>query len=119
VIAFLLHFWLSIGVFIVMGAAVIVYAQRPPRTLTYQLSADGLRIDQRLFSYQNFRSFSVMRDIDWHSIELDPTQRFMPRLTVLFDENDIDSIVSHLLQHLPRADRQMDLIERVTRFLRF
>lgn len=117
--AFLLHFWLSIGVFIAMGLAIIVYGMRPPRTLTYELSADGMHIDGRLFPYKNFHSFSVVRDIAWHAIDLEPTQRFMPRLSVLFNDEDFEPIVSHLLQHLPRTDRQPDVIERVTRYLRF
>ena len=117
--AYLLKSWLSIILFIIMGIAVIVYAQRPPRTLTYDLSADGLTIDGKLYPYSTFRSFSVLRDVAWHSIDLEPTQRFMPRMSVLFSDNDFDSIVNHMLDHLPRVDRDLDMVERVTRFLRF
>jgi hypothetical protein len=115
----LLHFWFSIGVFIAMGAAVIVYASRPPRTLTYDLSGDGLHIDGKLFPFHTFRSFSVLRDVSWHTIDLEPTQRFMPRLSVLFNDNDLESIASHLMAYLPRVDRELDMIERLTRYLRF
>ena len=117
--AFFLHAWLSIVLFIVMGVTVIVFAQRPPRTLTYRLSAAGLMIDEKLYEYHLFRSFSVLRDVAWHSIDLEPTQRFMPRMSVLFNDADFDPIVSHLTEHLPRIEREPDLIERATRYLRF
>jgi hypothetical protein len=118
-LAYILKSWFSIALFIVMGTAVIVYAKRPPRVLTYELSNDGLTIDGKLFPFKTFRSFSVVPDVTWHSIDLEPTQRFMPRMSVLFDETDFDAIVNHLLERLPRIDRNPDFVERITRFLRF
>jgi hypothetical protein len=111
--------WLSIAVFLVMAAAVVVYAHKPPRILLYQLDANGIVIEGKSYAYSQFRSFGVLPDLSWHTIDLEPTQRFMPRLTIIFDEEDFDSIVDHLSFHLPRVDRQPDLVERLTRFTRF
>ena len=119
ILAVIFKFWLSIGVFLAMGAAIAVYAHKPPRVLTYGLDADGVSIEGKAYPYKNFRSFGVISDADWHTIDLEPTQRFMPRLTVLFGDDDFDTIVDHLSLHLPRFDRQPDLIERATRYLRF
>ena len=119
IVAVIFKFWLSIGVFIAMGAAIAVYAQKPPRVLTYELDSHNVTIEGKAYPYKNFRSFGVISDIEWHTIDLEPTQRFMPRLTVLFSDEDFDSIVDHLSIHLPRADRQPDVIERLTRYLRF
>jgi hypothetical protein len=118
-IAVIFKVWLSIGVFIAMGAAIAVYAHKPPRVLTYQLDSDGITIEEKLYPYENFRSFGVLSDIEWHTIDLEPTQRFMPRLTVLFGDEDFDEIVAHLERHLPRVDRDPDLVERLSRYLRF
>lgn len=111
--------WLSIAVFLVMAAAVVVYAHKPPRTLLYQLDSAGVTIEGKFYPYEQFRSFAVLQDIEWHAIDLEPTQRFMPRLTVIFDTDDLEGIVDHLSLHLPRADRQPDVVERLTRYLRF
>lgn len=111
--------WLSIAVFVVMAAAVVVYAHKPPRVLLYQLDAKGILIEGKAYAYSQFRSFGVLPDLSWHTIDLEPTQRFMPRLTIIFDDEDFDSIVDHLSFHLPRVDRQPDLVERLTRFTRF
>ena len=118
-VAYFTRQWLSIVVFVVMAIAVIVYAKKPPRTLTYELSANGIAIDGHDYPFGQFRSFAVMPDLSWHAIDLEPTQRFMPRLTVLFESDDLDAVVGHMSQYLPRVDRQPDAIERLTRYLRF
>jgi len=114
-----LQLWLEIGVFIVMGAAVVVYARKPPRTLLYELSSTGITIDGKPYPFSEFRSFSVVADEEWHSIDLEPTKRFSPRLVLLFDSSNFDEIVGHLELHLPREDREADVIERITRYVRF
>lgn len=119
VVAVVTQQWLSIAVLMVMAAAVAVYAHKPPRVLLYQLDESGVTIEARHYPYEQFRSFAVLQDEAWHAIDLEPTQRFMPRLTVIFDSEDLQGIVDHLSIHLPRADRQPDLVERLTRYLRF
>ena len=118
-LAIMLHLWLEIGVFLVMGIAVVVYARKPPRTLTYELSDEGVHIDGKILPYTGFRSFGVIPDESWHSIDLEPTKRFNPRTVLLFDSPDFEQIVGHLEVHLPREDRELDIVERITRFVRF
>lgn len=119
VVAYIFKLWLSIGVFIAMGMAIAVYAHRPPRVLTYELDGSGVTIEGKHYPWSNFRSFGVMSDVEWHAIDLEPTQRLMPRLTMLFSDEDYDEIVEHLLLHLPQVDHTPDFIERLSRYLRF
>ena len=114
-----LHFWLEIAVFVAMGIAVVVYARKPPRTLLYELSDQGISIDGKLLPFSSFRSFGVIPDEEWHSIDLEPTKRFNPRTVLLFNPEDLEQIVGHLELHLPREDRELDVIERITRYVRF
>jgi hypothetical protein len=118
-LAVVLHYWTSIALFGVMAVAVVIYANKPPRTMTYELSPDGLKIDDKDYHYKEFRSFGVLPDVDWHSIDLEPAKRFSPRITVLFGDDDLKTIVGHLELHLPRVDRKPDLVEQATRYLRF
>ena len=118
-LAIILKLWLEIGVFILMGIAIIVYARKPPRTLLYELSTEGLHVDGRLYPFSYFRSFSVVADTEWHSIDLEPVKRLSPRVVVLFDTEDFDDIIGHLELHLPREDREPDMIERISRYVRF
>jgi len=115
----LLRLWLEAGLFVVMGVAVIVYAKKPPRTLTYELTPKGITIEGKQYLFSEFRSFGVLKDEDWHTIDLEPMKRLAPRLSILFDPDDFDSVVGHLELHLPRADRDPDPIEKLSRYLRF
>lgn len=118
-IAAWLRLWLEVGVFLVMGAAVFVYASKPPRTLLYELSGEGVHIDDKLYPFSELRSFSVIEDPEWHSIDLEPAKRFSPRVVLLFDPKHYDEIIGHLERHLPREDRELDFIEKFTRKVRF
>ena len=114
-----LRSWLSIGLFVAMTTAIVVYARKPPRVLLYELSPKGVTIEGKQYAFSDLRSFGVLRDAEWHMIDLEPTHRLMPRLTLLFDDDDYEEIVGHLELHLPRVDRELDTIERLTRYLRF
>ena len=111
--------WLSIGVFAAMGLALGVYAGKSPRVLSYRLDEKGLTIGDKFHPYDRFRSFGVIEDVAWHSIDLEPTQRFMPRLSIMFDSQHFDQIVEILTRQLPRQDRQPDWAERLSRRLKF
>ena len=119
VVAVLTREWLAIAVFVCMFLAVVVYGSRQPRTLNYVIDQDGINIEGKSYAFSTFRSFSVVQDVAWHVIDLEPTQRFMPRLTLLLDNDHVDEIVGRLESQLPRLDRKPDAIERAARFLRF
>jgi len=114
-----LRVWPVLGMFAVMGVAIGVYAHKPPRTLTYQLTSQGIVIEGHVYPFKEFRSFGVIPETEWHTIDLEPTRRLRPRMAVLFDPKDLEAIVDHMEQHLPRIDRQPDVVERVTQYLRF
>ena len=113
------HRWFEAAVFVMAAIALLVYAKKEPRVLQYIIDDHGVTIENKLYKYDKFRSFSVFSDVAWHSIDLDPTQRFQPRLTLIFESKDLDQILAILVQHLARIDRQPDLIERATRTLKF
>jgi hypothetical protein len=117
--AVLLRYWLEVAAFVAMGGAIVVYARRAPRTLTYELTRDGITVDGVKMPFTTFRSFGVISDVEWHTIDLVPTKRFSTRLAILFEDADFDTIIGHLELHLPRVDREPDVVERLTRILRF
>jgi hypothetical protein len=115
----LLRQWLSIAVVAVMALAVVVYSRKQPRTLIYSIDSAGISIDGRVHPFTDFRSFSILQEVAWHEIDLEPAKRFSPRLTLLCESDDMDVIEGVLGGYLPRADRHPDLIERASRYLRF
>lgn len=119
VLAWLTHSWTAIPLLVVVTIAVVIYGLKKPEIRSYTLNDDGLSIDHKFFPYSGFRSFAVVSDLAWHSIDLEPLQRFSPRLSVLFEDKDLDTIVGVLEQVLPRIDRRPDAVERLSRYLKF
>ena len=113
------HQWLAIAVFVAAFAAVMVYGGKAPRTLNYTLDSKGLTIEGKVYPFDQFRSFGVVDEVAWQSIDLEPTKRFMPRLTILAGADNKDQIIARLSAEMPRVDHTPDAVERATRYLRF
>lgn len=116
---FLLKSWTFSALVIVMAIAIIVYIRRPPRTLTYALSpAQGLYVGERLYHFDEFRAFGLIKDGENHSIMLIPRKRFSPGVSVYFPEEAGERIVDILGQRLPMEDLKLDIVDVVVRKLR-
>jgi hypothetical protein len=104
---------------IVMAVAVIIYIRRPPREITYALSAKhGLYVGERLYIFEDFKSFGLIKDGEHNSIMLIPTRRFSPGVSVYFPVEAGEKIVDILGQRLPMEELKLDVIDIVVRKLR-
>jgi len=116
---FFLQSWTFSVLVIVMAVAVIIYTRRPPRMLTYGLSSQqGLYVDERLYHFEDFKSFGIIKDGEHHSIMMIPVKRFSPGVSVFFPEDAGEQIVDILGQRLPMEDLKLDVIDIVVRKLR-
>lgn len=116
---FLLKSWTFSALVIVMAVAIIIYVRRPPRTLTYALSpAQGLYVGERLYHFDEFRAFGLIKDGNNHSIMLIPRKRFAPGVSVFFPEEAGERIVDILSQRLPAEELKLDIVDIVIRKLR-
>ena len=102
----------------VMAAALVVYTHRPPRLIDYTLSRQGLHVNDRLYTFGEFKSFGVIHDDGEYSIMLVPTKRFRPGVTVYFPEEAGEAIVDMLGARLPMQELRLDMIDRLIRKLR-
>jgi len=116
---FFLQSWTFSALVIVMAVAVIIYTRRPPRTLTYALSGkQGLYVGERLYHFDEFKAFGVIKDGEHDSIMLIPTKRFAPGVSVYFPAEVGEQIVDILGQRLPMENLKLDVIDVVVRKLR-
>lgn len=106
-------------VMIVAAVAFGLFARQKPRTLEYSVSSSAIKIGQRTYQYDEFRSFSVMQDGALFSIVLEPVKRFMPPLTIYFSEQDGEKIFDTLSQHLPHQERSLDFVDQIMKKIRF
>lgn len=96
-----------------------IYARQKPRTLKYSLSGTTIEIGEKSYSYDDFRSFSIMQDGALFSIVLQPIKRFLPPLTIYFAPDDGEKIFDTLASHLPHEERKQDPVESLMRKIRF
>jgi hypothetical protein len=116
---FVLKSWTFSALVIVMAIAVVIYTRRPPRELTYALSAkQGLYVGERLYHFDEFKSFGLIKDGEQNSIMLIPTKRFSPGVSVYFPEATGEQIVDVLGQRLPMQELKLDIIDVLVRKLR-
>jgi hypothetical protein len=104
---------------IVAAILFAVVAGRPPRQLQYAIDDHGIQIGRRFYPYSDFRSFSVVDEGAISSIVIMPLKRFMPSLSLYYDLDDEDVIGDLLADHLPYAQHQHELTERLMRRIRF
>lgn len=109
----------SAGVVLVGAVVFGAYAARQPRQLEYRLDQQGLSIGRRHFSYQEFRSFSLMPEGAFQSIAFVPLKRFAPLTTIYFDPSDQTKITALLSERLPYEERQKDAIDKLMWRIRF
>jgi len=110
---------LSTIVILLGGSAFVVFARQKPRTLSYTLGGTSITVGQRTYSYDDFRTFSILQEGALYSIFLEPIKRFMPPLSIYFAPEDGEKIFDVLAAHIPHQERQPDPVERLMRRIRF
>ena len=116
---FLLKSWTFSALVVVMAITLLIYIRRPARTLTYGLSPQqGLYVGEKLYTFDEFKSFGVIQDAGEYSIMLIPRKRFAPGVSVFFPQEAGERIVDILGQRLPMEELKLDIIDVVVRKLR-
>ena len=110
---------ISSFVIVILGAILGIFAARQPHVLTYAVDNTGLHIGEKFYPYASFKSFYVMADQALSYISLLPLRRFMPPLTIHYDPADEDKIASTLAEYLPYENHKPDIVENISRRIRF
>lgn len=119
VIHFITHDLISVLVIAALAVLFGFSAARKPRILTYQLTTGGIVIGQKFYPYSDFKSFSVLHEGPFSSITFMPMKRFMPPLSVYYEQKDEQAIFVVLANHLPFEEQGNDVIDHIARRLRF
>lgn len=103
----------------VAGIIFGVFAARPPRVLEYTVDSRGIKIDQKFYSYAELKSFDIVDEGPLPAILLMPLKRFLPPITVFYDQREEDAILNVLGSYLPHQEQQPDAVDRLMRRIRF
>ena len=94
-------------------------AARKPRELPYVVNSEGVKVDNKLYRYSNFKSFSIIQEEGIQSIWFMPMQRFAPGLSIYFSPEEGQKIVNLLGTFIPYEERKLDAIDQLMHKLRF
>lgn len=120
IIGALIYFqeWIFAVLVLVMAVAVVIIARRPAHVIKYMLDQSGLRVNEKLYYYTDFRAFGIVNDGAFFAIKLIPVKRFSPEIMVYFSERDGEKIVDMLGSFLPMEDMKLDLADKIIRKIR-
>jgi len=116
---FLIKSWTFGALIVVMAIGSMVIARRQPRMLNYMMSAQGIQIGEKHFSFHDFRAFGVVQEGAFYSIRLIPNKRFMPMATIYFPPELGEQIVDMFGAVLPMEKIQLDPIDKFVEKIRF
>jgi len=115
---FLINSWTFAILIPVMAVALFVYTRRPPTLVDYTVSRKGIHVNDRLYSYDEFRSFGVVSHAGAHSVLLVPRKRFHMGVTAYFPEEVGEALVDMLAARLPMQTHTPDTIDKLLAKLR-
>ena len=112
--------WWTFTVLVVLAAvAAVIYVSRPPRILHYSLSSKGISEGNRLYDYEDYKSFGVMHEGKKFAIVLIPRKRFSPRTVIYFPEKMGEKIVDVFGARLPMEEVKFDFLDKLVQILKF
>lgn len=109
----------STGVILLVIIMFGLIAGRKPRTQQYGLSNRGVQVGQKLYNFQDYKTFSVAQEGAVASVVFMPLKRFMPALTIYVAPDMEDKVVDFLAAFLPFAQHKDDLLDSLLRRIRF
>ena len=72
----------------------------------------------QMHEYANYRAFGILHEGAHFAIMLVPRKRFSPRTMVFFPQTQGEKIVDAFGAHLPMEEIQLDMIDKLIKFLR-
>lgn len=103
----------------VLGALLLVGASRKPRTVQYAIDDSGIVIGTREYAYDDFQSFSIVKEDQIESVALFPHKRLSPVISLYFVPDDGQKIFDLLSSFLPFEQREKDQIDKFLHKIKF
>lgn len=110
--------YFATGTIVIMGIIIWVFAGHKPGLAQYEINDRGLSINGKLYPFNAYKSFTVLREGEFNSVNLFPLKRFMPPISAYYNPSDEKKVTDALGDQLPYEERKMDGIDRLARRLR-
>jgi hypothetical protein len=109
------------GVFMLLaGFTIALYGARPPRTITFTLSPGGIRIENRMYSYDTLTSFWIFYDPPHiKELSIESQKLVMPHIKIPLGAMNPAAVRSYLQQFLREKQQEESLIDIASKYLGF
>jgi hypothetical protein len=111
--------WILIPVIIMLVVVLFQYSKRKPNVRNYSLSENGIKIDNKVYLFKQLKSFWFIESSEETSLNFQPLKRLSLIITIPLADVKIDDLRLILGQYLPEEKREEDLIDRVSKKLKF
>jgi len=115
----LTHDVFSIVVILIMAAILGVSASRKPKVVLYRLERKGLTVGDKLYRYDQYKSFATPNDGPFLCAVLIPLRRLEFPVSVYLAPDSQQKAIDLLATHLPFEHKPLDRTERLMRELHF
>jgi len=105
---------------IVSGVLLFIFATKKPDLVFYELNEKGLKMRNRIFPYENIKSFWVQKDEMKPTLFIRSERLFIPILSVPIEENFAEEIKTIMLSNnVPEEEMKEHLSEKIMDSLGF
>jgi len=112
--------WLSIGVTIAAVAALWSQARTSGRKKNYAIYDQGVTIDNRVYTFDQFKSFWIFPHQDRLVIRFEQLRRLALPIEMPVEGENPDQIRLLLAKHLPEEEEKgEDVMDTINRWIRF
>lgn len=111
--------WIGSALSIVMGSALLVWANRKPKIFTYSITNYGVIVGDKNYKYDDFRAFYEYMDYNQRTIDLVPAKRFGTLVSLPLATPEADDIEKVISQMAPKVEHNEDIADKIFRRLRF
>ncbi len=118
VLSVFLEWWTFLVLVILSVIAIFISTFRPPRVLQYTLDNKGLTEGSKLYKYEDYKAFGILKENEHFSAVLIPKKRFGVSVKVYFPQENGEAIVDALGNRLPMEEVKLDLLDKLVNFLR-
>lgn len=110
---------ITVGTIIIMAATFGFFGAQKPRTLTYKIDDKGITIDDKLYEYAILKTFSLHKQGAMNYVQVIPTKRFMPPLSIYYAPEQEQEIMDALGNYMAHEEREADPVDRLMHKVRF
>jgi len=86
--------------------------------IKYTLTSKGLEEGEKLYKFEDYKSFGILQQDKNFAIVLTPRKRFSPSVTVYFPAADGEDIVDLFGLNLPMEEVKLDVLDKIVKLLR-